>query len=310
MLETLPDDKVALFPHYVDKWTKIGLSTHNLGNKEITDIVHTFQKEILGTEPTPVHIVTTPLEAWDKVLELFGAEKAAAGESIGDPKEIEFVYPYLDGSFSASMMSFYDFFIEENLVEVSAELLRKWTAWKNTSDLGLIYPMPNFCVVSQKPTLILRNEHGLHCESGPALEYGPTFQIWSLNGVTVPKELVMTPSGQLDPEFLTTEKNADVKMEFIRKYGVERLLERGKLLDSYEKYPEEEWYQKSQYQLWDMACLFSDVGITYAPHLKMLNQTTGIWHVEACSPEVRTLPQAIAERLQEPEGTFNIEDIA
>jgi galactitol-specific phosphotransferase system IIC component len=40
------------------------------------------------------------------------------------------------------------------------------------------------------------------------------------------------------------------------------------------------------------------VGVKFAPHLKMLNQTTGVWHVEAVSPRCRSLQDAIKERFR------------
>jgi hypothetical protein len=88
-------------------------------------------------------------------------------------------------------------------------------------------------------------------------------------------------------------ENADQKMEFVKKVGIERMLDMGTQIDSYKKYKTKMWHN-SQYELWDMSKLFPT--ITYAPHLKMLNQTTGVWHVEAVSPKCRTLTEAIQER--------------
>jgi hypothetical protein len=104
----------------------------------------------------------------------------------------------------------------------------------------------------------------------------------------------MTPSHELTLEQYNKLENADHKMEFVRKFGVERMLSVGKKIDSHENY-NEAWWTKSEYELWDMAVLFP--GIPYAPHLKMLNQTVGVWHVESVSPECKNLKQAIAERL-------------
>jgi hypothetical protein len=43
-----------------------------------------------------------------------------------------------------------------------------------------------------------------------------------------------------------------------------------------------------------MQSLFPNVD--YAPHLKMLNQTTKIWHVEAVSPSCKTIEAALEDR--------------
>jgi len=71
------------------------------------------------------------------------------------------------------------------------------------------------------------------------------------------------------------------------------MLSLGKKIGSYENY-DEEWWTKSEYKLWDMAALFPN--LNYQPYLKMMNQTTKIWHVEAVSPDCRTLRDAIKER--------------
>jgi hypothetical protein len=51
---------------------------------------------------------------------------------------------------------------------------------------------------------------------------------------------------------------------------------------------------KSQYEVWDLKALFP--GLEYQPFVKMLNQTTGIWHMEAVSPNCRNLKDALKER--------------
>jgi cellulase/cellobiase CelA1 len=114
-----------------------------------------------------------------------------------------------------------------------------------------------------------------------------------LNGINVPEWLAVTPTGKLTVEDYNRLTNADHKVEFIRKFGVERMLCMGKKIDSFEKY-KKEWWTRSQYELWDMNCIFD--GVNYAPHLKMLNQTTGVWHVEAVSPDCKNLKDAIKER--------------
>ena len=130
-----------------------------------------------------------------------------------------------------------------------------------------------------------------------AIEYPDGWGLYFLNGIKVPEYLVKTPEEELDINFYLKETNADVKAEFVRKYGVERMLDHGKKVDSYENYKldSSHWWAKSQYELWDMAKLFP--GLEYQPYLRMTNQTTGIFHVEAVSPECRTIADAIKERL-------------
>jgi len=55
-----------------------------------------------------------------------------------------------------------------------------------------------------------------------------------------------------------------------------------------------------------MASLFP--GLDYQPYLKMMNQTTKIWHVEALSPNCRTIKDTLKERFGGRE--MEIADIA
>jgi hypothetical protein len=79
----------------------------------------------------------------------------------------------------------------------------------------------------------------------------------------------------------------------------------GSQLDTFKNY-NEEWWTKSEYELWDMNTVFE--GVDYAPHLKMRNATTGIWHVEAVAPNCKTLNDAIQDRFNGRD--FCIEAIA
>lgn len=204
----------------------------------------------------------------------------------------DFILPWIVGQWGAGLFGFYDFFLNETDIGVSDEVRRRFDIWSATSELGLIYPLEHVAVVCQKPKEIYKNEHGLHREGGMAVEY-EGWGFYALNGVRVPEYLAMTPSEELDIQFFHDEKNADVRTEFVRKYGVERMLSLGKKIDSYENY-DEEWWTKSEYELWDMAALFPN--LNYQPYLKMMNQTTKVWHVEAVSPNCVTLRDAIKER--------------
>lgn len=306
MIEKLTKEQEAAMASYVDKWIGIGTCTKRLDPARTKSIINNYQRLILKSDETEVVIFDNPIEAWvgvsyynegtpvnklkDAVSKHF--TNGNPGIEIDDP-----VYPYQDGSFYAPVISFYDYFYNELKIDIDSELKEKYDAWSNTTELGLIFPLEGVCIVSEKPTTIKLNERSeLHSENGPAIEYAGhgDFTVYSLNGVNVPEWLVMTSEEDLDLAKYHEIKNADVRTEFVRKFGIERMLgDFGKQLDTYENY-DHEWWTKSEYELYDMAKVFD--GVQYAPHLKMLNQTTKIWHVEAVSPNCRTLQDAIKER--------------
>lgn len=291
---------------YIKKWIAIGHNTDRLNYDKTVDIVHDIQTELLGREKTPVIIVDNPVLAW------IGCHYAVNGVPVNelmgkiegfikgkDKIEISsFVSPFIDGSFSASLFSFYDYMFNELKVPIKADVLRKYKIWERSTELGMVFPLENVCFVSEKPLSIKVNEKNeIHSDAnGPAIEYAGAYapNVWALDGIVVPQELAETPSHKMTIQQYNNLKNADHKMAFVKKFGVERMLDMGTLVDTHTKY-NKEWWNKSEYELWDMKVLFP--GVNYAPHLKMLNQTTKVWHVEAVSPKCRSLVEAVKERM-------------
>lgn len=309
-IEKLTDEQTAKMPEYVKKWIDIGTNTDRLNPERTKKTIDNFRKLIGRDVDVPMLIVDNPLEAWvacylfnDKNVAVDDIKAEMTQYFNGNPKKYDIGTPSLPwqtGSFFASTFSFYDFMVEEVGVELEAELYAKYKVWEATSQIGCIYPLDGLTVVSEKPTAIHLNEKNvLHKDGGPALEYAGmgNLKVYSLNGVRVPEYVAVTPEEKMNLEYYNTIKNADVKAEFVRKVGVERFLDKGKLMDTYENYSGDEYqlWQKSQYQLWDMSFLFE--GLSYAPFLKMLNQSVGIWHMEGVSPQCRNLEEALKERL-------------
>ena len=160
------------------------------------------------------------------------------------------------------------------------------------SEVNFIIPYKNIAFISEKPSEIHWNNSILHKDGDMAVKYPDGYGVYCLNGVRVPDWLCMTPEGQLTIEQFKSIENADVKAEFIRKFGIERLQSLGKkICDS--KNHENEWFRKSEYELIDMSSIYE---VEYAPHLRMKNLTTGTWHFEAVSPECKTIEDALKYR--------------
>lgn len=285
-------------------------NTERLDVKETEVIIANFRKEIELTPEAPLIIVENPLEAWvccyllTQGVEIPNLVSEMHSFFHGNPKNYEIPsgnLPYQTGSVFAPFFAFYDFCIENLKEPLEPEVETYYKHWRATGKVGMIYPFPELTIVTQKPTRINVNEEGqLHCDGGSAISYDGEgdFHIYMLNGIEVPKYLAVTPFNEIDIELYNTKEyeNADVKAQFIAKVGLERFLEKGKKIDSFEKYGKDEnpWIHRSQYELWDMSFLFE--GMDYAPYLKMLNQTTGIWHLEGVSPKCRTVADALKER--------------
>lgn len=304
-------EQEALIPVYVDKWIQVGKNTDRMDPVKTKAIIDDYRALIERPVDVPMIILDNPLEAWaachlitkydvplDKLneeLDLLFHEKNPKKYSIPPAR-----LPWQSGSFFVSTFAFYDFMFEVLKVEIPAELMDKYKKWEATSQLGCVYPMPEYTIVCEKPTdLHINDKYTLHKDGGPALAYAGRgdIKIYALNGVRVPEYLAVTPSGAIDLDYYNTITNADVRGEFIRKVGIERFKDRGRLLDSWRNYPGAEFkkWHDSQYELWDMESMYE--ALDTAPYLSMVNQTTGIFHFEGVSPRCQSLPDAIKERL-------------
>ena len=79
------------------------------------------------------------------------------------------------------------------------------------------------CIL-QNPKDIHWGESGLHNESGPAAYYSPYFALWSINGVAVDRQIVVSPETQTIKQ-IEEEKNEDVRSIRINRFGWHRYIE-------------------------------------------------------------------------------------
>jgi Domain of unknown function (DUF6745) len=193
----------------------------------------------------------------------------------------EFIWPYLDGGFSSNYFSFYDFC---NIV-LNISFPESWKIYKSTSQLSLIYPFDDICIVSNRPRKISMHNNVLHCVDGPAIQYEDDFSVYCLNGVKVTKEIVETPAIKLDPQIILTETNAEIRREIVKKIGIERVIQKlgAKSLDKWED------YELLEIKIPEMN--------TKARYLKMRNPSIGTWHVEGVPPQIKTCQEALSWRI-------------
>lgn len=256
MIDKLSDEQIKKMDEYVETYTKIGLNTDRFTRKYAEGIIHNFQRDILNVKETPVMVFDNPrecnmalkiiacmeecsggrLKEWEKIWKklesvAYNGEWADvdaafkkelwAEVSAGTPKVSGGIYPYQDGSFFAAIFSYYDFFEKELGLDFSDY---NYSSWRETVNLGLIYPLDNVCIVSQKPSVInLDDQNRLHCEDGPALSYVGGFDIYSINGVRVDEYVVANPE-KITIDDIKNEKNQEVKRIKVERYGTDRYL--------------------------------------------------------------------------------------
>ena len=179
--------------------------------------------------------------------------------------------------------------------------------WEQSLDvLGIYYSRrANTCYVIKKP-----DEFKIDLvEQEVYFRYGDE-EFYYKNKVSLPVWLYKTPATNLKINDFLLLQNADAKAVFIRKFGLERLVEFGIVVDSYENYPDNEIWAKSEYKIIDMHEIVparkildnwgrfrgKEKPFKYAPFLHMKNQTTGVYHLEGLHPRCKTLYDALKMR--------------
>ena len=199
------------------------------------------------------------------------------------------------------------YYINFEGLKISKKNQKFWDWYQKSFDVVAMYydKDTNTCHVIKKPDecKIEDNNTKMYYRYGNKEKY---FWGW----LEVPKWLYVTPVEELNPQDYLLLDNADVKAEFLRKIGIDRLVEFGTVIDTYENYPDNEIWTKSEYKIIDMhkilpprqqvdpwgTVIGKEKPFTYAPFLYMKNQTTGVYHLEGIHPHCRTLYDALKMR--------------
>jgi hypothetical protein len=203
-----------------------------------------------------------------------------------DDLKLAYYGSWFDGSLDAYWVCFYTFCRDVIGVKYSDDnntFLKLHSRLCKSS--GRVYFYEKQVLICERPQFIGWRNGRIHCDGGMAVKFPDGWGVWALNGVRVPQELAETPAGNLDPKKWIAESNAEVRAQFILKYGVDRLKEFGA---SQEK--------NEVYELMDMQKLFVRRARRYTPYLFMRNPSTGTIHAEGVSDECKTIESALAWR--------------
>ena len=260
----------SLTPHqkermkfYRDKWMAIGLSTEPANRKEAERGIDEIYRIAGLKEPKKVWCMS-PLSSgltrysvmnikevkvgknvgdsvgdsvWDSVGASVGdSVRDSVWDSVGDSVRAS-VGDSVYGQHDAAWLGFYDYFNNELKLEKQTEKLKG--LWIYSQNAGWAIPHENICWLSERHDVCKVNNQGrIHCDGGVSIHYPDGFSIWALNGVRVSKEIAETPANELSSKLISTEKNAQVRSEIIKKIGYSRILKdlKAKHMDSWREY--------------------------------------------------------------------------
>jgi hypothetical protein len=261
VIENLTPEQEAKLDEYKEKWLKIGLNTEP-ANRDQAEIYAKKAYESAGLKPPEKFVwFDSPKQALDEV----------EGMSLDD-----FTY----GNQDAGWLSFYNYFLEVCDLDCCEPLVPLMELSKHC---GWWAPYEELAVMIERPVEIHFSNELLHKDLAPAIVFKDGFGIYALNGVRMPKDMVMTPADQIDPKVALKETNVEIRKEIIKKIGLEKVYGNlnKKILDT-----------KGDYELVDLE-IFDEI---YRPYLKMTNPSTGDIHLEGIEPNCKTVDAALAWR--------------
>jgi len=230
---------------------------------------------------------------WDSVrISVRDSVRISVGDSVANSVR-DSVGDSVYGQHDASWLGFYDYFYNElNLKSQTKKLNGLWLIAKNAN---WFLPHKNICWISERHDICKLKDGKIHSINSPAIHYLDGFEIYALNGVRLPKEIVMTPAEKIDPKIILTEKNAEIRRELVRKIGIERVIYKlgAKSLD------------KSGDGIYELLSI--NLGDErYRPYLKMRNPSIQTWHIEGVAPNIRTVEEALKWRNQSEEKPIQL----
>jgi len=176
-----------------------------------------------------------------------------------------------------SYFSSYDYVFNE--LKIHNTIPDLWEKYLATHKINLCYPLDNVCILSQHFDYVKMKNERLHSDGSPAIHYNG-FDVYALNGVSVPEWLVMQKWNEIDCKKILAEQNAEVRREIVRKVGIERVCSE---LDA-----------KCIDKIGDYELLILNLGDDRKrPYLKMLNPSVGTYHIEGVHPDCQTVEAAL-----------------
>lgn len=188
-------------------------------------------------------------------------------------------YGLLLPGLEASSIALLDFCI--SVLNCDCDLPR-WQAYQSLlSECGCIFPFENTCIICDRPTkLTFDNEHRLHGEGEPAIEFADGYRLYYYRGVSLPEKYWVHPH-HWQARWLLEEHNAELRRVLIQGIGYSRICQelQATELDSWREYT--------------LLKIDSEVDVEPIYLLKMTCPSTGYIHAMRVPPTMRSAREAI-----------------
>jgi hypothetical protein len=211
VIENLTPEQKALFPVYVEKWKKIGLTTGPVDFENAKKSVCLAYEKVGLPHPTKFFVAKSPIDAIRLIKEIDPSMDARAIFN-------NMIY----GNSDSYWLSYYQFIRNELKVECIHKLdglveLANHCGWLSVYD---------DCVVFQdRPEFIkFDDQDRLHSENGPSIRYCDGFSVYSWHGVRIPKEWIENKNSALTPQIALKWENMEQRRAACEILGWDRII--------------------------------------------------------------------------------------
>ena len=241
-IELLTAEQIAKFPDFIEKWTKIGLSTEPADRPKAEAAI----REMYGIAglPPPKKIIWCGSPLSQGITRAIILDKKflkdvrdSVGDSVGDSVRasvwasvrasvrasvLASVGDSVYGQHDAGWLAFYHFFHQALNLRAQTEKLSG--LWNLCASAGWAIPHQNICWVSERHSVLLRDERGrLHSLAGPACAYPDGWAIYAVHGVRVPAWIIESPQ-DITSSKIDGEANAEIRRVMIERFGASRYI--------------------------------------------------------------------------------------
>jgi len=160
---------------------------------------------------------------------------------------------------------------------------KEWAAYQSLAKYaGWMFPYGKFCVLCDRPRVLrLDNENRVHAEGEPAIQFADGFSAYAYHGVSLPEKYGKLHPSQWRPEWLLSERNAELRRVLIQGIGYDRMCQelQATLLDAWQEY--------------QLLRIDSPVETEAMHLLKMTCPSTGYVHAMRVPPDLESAREAI-----------------
>ncbi|MBD2183151.1 hypothetical protein H6S82_14790 [Planktothrix sp. FACHB-1355] len=177
--------------------------------------------------------------------------------------------------------SYVDFCL--SVLNLNCSYKSEWLLFQEINkNCGIIFPYEELVMVCDRPRILsFDNQHRLHAEGAPAIQFADGYSLYAYHGVPLPEKYGKVHPNNWQSAWLLEEENAELRRVLIQAIGYEKIAsELGATeLDSFQEY--------------SLLKINTDVDIEPIYMLKMTCPSTGYIHILRVPPDLKSAREAI-----------------